>query len=151
LASEDVWIPDGDWFEWPTGKHLMGPATVKRSFSIDQIPVYVRAGAIVPMQPAMRYTGEKPVDPLIINVFPMQEGQKSAYTVYEDASQSEAYKRDVCAWTEIDSRQSGDDMEVDIQPVRGEYPGMLKDRGSELRLPGDWPPESVTVDGQRLG
>ena len=37
---------------------------VNRSFSIDQIPVYVKAGAIVPMQPAMLHTGEKPVDPL---------------------------------------------------------------------------------------
>ena len=151
LASEDVWIPEGDWVEWPTGKHLMGPATVKRRFSIDQIPVYVRAGAIVPMQPAMRYTGEKPVDPLIINVFPMQDGQKSTYTVYEDASQSEAYKRGVCAWTEIDSRESGDDMNVEIQPARGDYPGMVRERGYELRLPGDWPPESVTVNGERLG
>jgi alpha-glucosidase len=151
LASENVWIPDGEWFEWPTGKYLQGPASVKRSFSIEQIPVYVRAGAIVPMQPAMRYTGEKPVDPLIINVFPMKDGQKSTYTVYEDASQSEAYKRGVCAWTEIDSRQSGDDLDVDIQPVRGTYPGMVEERGYELRLPGDWPPESVTVDNQRLG
>jgi alpha-glucosidase len=151
LASENVWLPDGEWFEWPTGKHLQGPASVKRSFSIDQIPVYVRAGAIVPMQPAMRFTGESPVDPLIINVFPMNDGQKSTYTVYEDASQSEAYKRGVCAWTEIDSRQSGDDLDVEIQPVRGAYPEMVKERGYELRLPGDWPPESVTVDSQRLG
>ena len=75
---------------------------------------------------------------------------KSTYTVYEDASQSEAYKHGVCAWTEIDSRQSGRDLEVEIQPVHGDFPGGLNDRGYELRLPGDWPPESVIVDGQRL-
>jgi alpha-glucosidase len=150
LASEGVWIPEGEWIEWPTGKHLTGPASVTRSFSIDQIPVYVRTGAIVPMQPEMRYTGEKPVDPLIIIVFPMKDGQTSSYAVYEDASQSEAYKRGVCAWVEIDSRQAGDDLDVDIQPVRGEYPGKVEERGYELRLPGDWPPESVTVDGERL-
>ncbi len=151
LASEDIWIPEGEWIEWPTGRHLVGPATVKRSFTVDQIPVYVRAGAIVPMQPAMRYTGEKPVDPLIINVFPMKDGQSSSYTVYEDASQSEAYRRGVCAWTEIDSRQSGDDLDVDVQPARGEYPGMVTERGYELRLPGDWPPDSITVNGEALG
>ncbi len=151
LASEDVWIPQGEWIEWLTGRHLVGPAVLKRSFAIDQIPVYVRAGAIVPMQPAMRYTGEKPVDPLIINVFPMRDGQSSFYVVYEDASQSEAYKRGVCAWTEIDSRQSEDDLDVDVQPVRGEYPGMVTERGYELRLPGDWPPESITVNGEALG
>ena len=46
----------------------------ERSFSIEQTPVYVRAGAIVPMQPPMRYTGEKPVDPLIVNVWPLAPG-----------------------------------------------------------------------------
>ena len=76
LAAEKVWLPEGDWIEWPTGKHLTGPATVDRSFSIDQIPVYVKAGAIVPMQPPMRYTGEKPVDPLIVNVWPLQAGHE---------------------------------------------------------------------------
>jgi alpha-glucosidase len=63
LAAESVWLPSGEWIEWPTGKHLTGPASVERSFSIDQTPVYLRAGAIVPMQPPMLYTGQKPVDP----------------------------------------------------------------------------------------
>ena len=74
LATEKVWLPKGEWIEWPTGKHFTGPATVERSFSIEQMPVYVKAGAIVPMQPPMRYTGEKPVDPLIVNVWPIKPG-----------------------------------------------------------------------------
>ncbi|MGA3009225.1 MAG: TIM-barrel domain-containing protein [Terracidiphilus sp.] len=65
LATEKVWLPAGNWIEWPTGKHFTGPAAIERNFSIEQTPVYLRAGAIVPMQPPMRFTGEKPVDPLI--------------------------------------------------------------------------------------
>ena len=53
LATEKVWLPKGEWIEWPTGKHFTGPIAVDRSFSIDQTPVYLRAGAIVPMQPPM--------------------------------------------------------------------------------------------------
>jgi alpha-glucosidase len=146
LARQSVWIPEGEWVEWPTGKHLTGPATVERSFSIGQIPVYLRTGTIVPMQPKMQYTGQKPVDPLILNVAPMAEGQKSTYSVYEDASNSEAYKRGVAAWTTVTAKQNGDDLEVEIEPVRGSYPGMPAQRAYELRLPGDWPPESVTVN-----
>ena len=85
LATEKIWLPEGDWIEWPTGKHFDGPATVERSFSIDQIPVYVRAGAIVPMQPAMLLHRQKPVDPLIVNVWPLAPGQSSSYSVYEDS------------------------------------------------------------------
>jgi alpha-glucosidase (family GH31 glycosyl hydrolase) len=150
LASQSVWIPEGEWIEWPTGKHFTGPTTVERSFSIGQIPVYLRAGAIVPMQPKMEFTGQKPVDPLILNVVPMAAGQKSTYTVYEDSSSSEAYKHGVAAWTTVNAKQTGDDLEVEIEPVRGSYPGMPAQRGYELRLPGDWPPASVTVNGQPI-
>ena len=82
LATESLWLPRGDWIEWPTGKHFTGPTTAQRSFSIDQTPVYVKAGAIVPMQPPMQYTGQKPIDPLIVNVWPLQPGATSSYSVY---------------------------------------------------------------------
>jgi alpha-glucosidase (family GH31 glycosyl hydrolase) len=150
LAQEQVWIPKGEWIEWPTGKHFTGPMTVERSYSINQIPVYLHAGAIVPMQPQMQYTGQKPVDPLIINVLPMDDNQKSSYSVYEDSSKAEGYKRGICAWTDIDAKQAGDELTVEIAPVRGSYPGMLRQRSYEVRLPGDWPPESVTVNGTNL-
>jgi alpha-glucosidase len=147
LATEKVWLPKGEWIEWPTGKHFMGPATVDRSFSIDQTPVFVKAGAIVPMQPPMRYTGEKPVDPLIVNVWPLKPGTKSNYSVYEDSGVSVDYERGVFARTPITAAQDGDTLRVEIGPAQGTYPGMPSSRGYELRLPGDWPPAAVTVNG----
>jgi alpha-glucosidase len=147
LATEKVWLPEGDWIEWPTGKHLTGPTTVERSFAIDQIPVYVKAGAIVPMQPPMLYTGQKPVDPLIVNVWPLKDGQTSSYAVYEDSGVSVEYQHGVFARTPIKATQTGDVLRVEIGPVQGSYPGMLKTRGYELRLPADWPPASVKVNG----
>jgi hypothetical protein len=147
LASEKIWLPAGKWIEWPTGKHLDGPAQVERSFSIDQIPVYLKAGAIVPMQPPMLYTGEKPVDPLIVNIWPLEPGANSSYSVYEDSGESVKYQYGEFARTPIKAAQTGDILRVEIGPVEGSYPGMLKTRGYELRLPADWPPASVTVNG----
>jgi alpha-glucosidase len=148
LATENVWLPKGEWIEWPTGKHLTGPAAVERSFTIDQTPVYLRAGAIVPMQPPMRYTGEKPVDPLIVNIWPLAPGAASSYSVYEDSGVSVEYQRGVFARTPIKATQAGDTLRVQIGPVQGGYPGMPKARGFEVRLPADWPPASVTVNGK---
>ncbi len=147
LATEKVWLPEGEWIEWPTGKHLSGPTSVERSFSIEQTPVYLRAGAIVPMQPPMLYTGEKPVDPLIVNVWPLAPGKSSSYSLYEDSGVSVQYQRGVFARTPIKATQTGETLRVEIGPVQGSYPGMLKTRGFELRLPADWPPASVTVNG----
>jgi alpha-glucosidase len=147
LATEKVWLPTGEWIEWPTGKHLTGPAVVGRSFSIDQTPVYLRAGAIVPMQPPMRYSGEKPVDPLIVNVWQLKPGTSSSYSVYEDSGVSVEYQRGVFARTPIKATQTADTLRVEIGPAEGSYPGMPKTRGFEVRLPGDWPPATVTVNG----
>ena len=150
LAAEKVWLPKGEWIEWPTGKHFTGPATFDRSFSIDQIPVYLRAGAIVPMQPPMLYTGQKPVDPLIVNVWPLAPGTSSSYEVYEDSGVAVEYQKGVFARTPIKATQIGDTLRVEIGPVAGSYPGMLHARAYELRLPADWPPASVTINGIAL-
>ena len=147
LAAETVWVPKGEWIEWPTGKHFNGPAKVERNFSIEQTPVYLRSGAIVPMQPPMLYTGEKPVDPLIVNVWPLAMGTTSSYSVYEDSGASVEYQKGVFARTPIKAAQTGDTLRVEIGPVVGSFPGMMKTRGYELRLPADWPPASVTVNG----
>ncbi|MGO8932739.1 MAG: TIM-barrel domain-containing protein [Terracidiphilus sp.] len=151
LATEQVWLPKGDWIERPTGKHFAGPTTVERSFTIDQIPVYVRAGTILPMQPAMLHTGEKPVDPLIVNVWPLAPGAASSYSVYEDSGVAVEYQRGVFARTPVKATEDGDKLRVEIGPVEGSYPGMLKSRGYEVRLPADWPPVTVTVNGKAVG
>ena len=150
LATQTIWLPPGEWIEWPTGKHFTGPITVDRSFSIDQISVYLHAGAIVPMQPAMPYTGQKPVDPLIVNIWPLKPGESSHYSLYEDNGVSVLYQRGVFTRTPIHATESGDTLRVEIGPVHGSFPGMLKSRSYEVRLPGDWPPASVTVDGKPI-
>lgn len=147
LARQPVWIPAGDWIETPTGRHFTGPAQLDRSFSIEQTPVYVRAGAIVPLQPAMRYSGEKPVDPLILNLWPLAVGASSSYTLYEDSGHAVDYQKGVAARTPIHAAEQGDLLRVVIGAVEGSYPGMPARRGYQLRLPADWPPAAVTVNG----
>src|SRR5216683_2536974 len=150
LASQSVWLPVGDWVEWQTGSRFHGPKEVKRNFSIRQIPVYVRAGAIVPEAPSMQYTSQKPLDPLIVNVFPLEDGESSSYSLYEDAGNSRAYQRDEFARTELRSSEKGSELTVEIVAAKGTYKGMPTARGYEIRLPGDWPPETVTVNEHPL-
>jgi len=99
----------------------------------------------------MLYTGERPVDPLILSILPMADGQTSHYTVYEDSGHAEDYQRNIgTAWTDVTATQSGEELTVTVAPIRGGYPGMSPVRGYELRLPADWPPASVTANGVPL-
>jgi alpha-glucosidase len=150
LASESVWLPAGDWLEWQTGRAFHGPTTVERNFSISQIPVYVRAGAVVPEAPPMQYSNQKPLDPLVVNIFPLAVGQSSTYTLYEDAADSRAYQHDADARTEIRATEAADVLSVDIAAAKGTYQGMPGARAYEIHLPGDWPPGSVMANGRTL-
>jgi len=150
LVEESVWIPPGDWIEAETGKHLHGPSTVKRRFSIRQVPLYVRGGAIVPMAPPMRYSGERPLDPLVVKVYPLAKGQVSHYTLYEDAGNTRAYQQGQATWTDITAGEKNGVLSVKIAPARGSYPDTPSKRAYQLLLPADWPPQSVTVNGSTL-
>ncbi len=144
LATRSIWLPPGQWIEWFTGARLQGPARVERSFTLGEIPVYVRAGAVVPMQPKMPHTSEKPVDPLILTVFP---GDSGSVTVYEDAGNDLGYKKNEFGYTEVRHAKSEGAMKIEILPVQGRYPGQLTQRKYEIRLVGTLPPQGVSYNG----
>jgi alpha-glucosidase len=98
----------------------------------------------------MSYTGQKPVDPLIVNVWPLEPGASSSYKVYEDSGVGVEYQKGVFTETPIRAKQTGDELSVEIGPVEGSFPGMMKERSYEIRLPADWPPESATVNGAEV-
>ena len=150
LASETIWLPEGEWIEWSTGRHFTGPIETTCKFSIRETPVFVRAGAIIPMAPKMSYTAEKPVDPLIVTVFPLGSAGKSSYTLYEDSSKGRDYQIGKAAWTDLSATEANGDLTVTISGVRGSYAGMPAERGYEIRLPGDWPPRMVSISSPAL-
>lgn len=148
LAEVKLWLPQGAWINWINGERIDGPTVVTRTFAYDEIPVYLRAGAIIPMQPEMRYTGEKPVDPLILTVVPGEAGKTR---VYEDAGNTLDYQHDEAAWTEVrQSTTAQRAMTIDIASTKGGYKAMPEARAYELRILASWPPQSVTVNGATL-
>ena len=144
LASQRLWLPPGDWVEWSSGERLHGPQVLERSYALDELPVYVRAGAIIPEQPKMERSDARPVDPLILDVFP---GDSGSARVYEDAGDSEGYQNGAYSFTPVTQRWSGATIALTIAPVEGSFPGMLRERAYEVRLKRTWPPARVTWQG----
>ena len=147
VVVQQTWLPEGEWFEWFSGAVLEGGRVVERPFMIDEVPVYAKAGAIVPMQPKMLHTGEKPVDPLILSIFP---GERGSVRVYEDEGNTDGYLSGRFSYTPVSFEREGTSMKIAIEPIEGEFPGMLESRAYELRLPNTFPPVKVSIDGAAL-
>jgi alpha-glucosidase len=90
LDAEDISLPPGDWYDFWTGaKHARGESIQLRP-RLDEMPVYVRAGGILPMQTVVQNTGQTPDGPLELRVYP---GEDCRGSLYEDDGHSFAYQK----------------------------------------------------------
>jgi len=148
LAKKAVWLPEGEWVEWSTGNRFKGPQAIERNYALEDVPVFAKAGAILPMQPQMKFSNEQPVDPLILTIFP---GNAGSTRLYEDAGNSVGYQKNEAAWTTIRTETpDATTLVVRVQAAEGMYPGIPTERGYEIRLFETWPPDSVTCNGRPI-
>ena len=89
-TSRDVYLPPGQWYDWWTNERSTGGRTVTRPVDLATMPIFVRAGAIVPVDPVRQYTSEPVSDPTTIRIYRGADGQ---YTLYDDDGISQAYLR----------------------------------------------------------
>jgi|GEM_PF-107974 len=80
-TTRDVYLPAGKWYDWWTGKAETGGRTVQRAVDLATMPIYVRAGAIVPVDPIRQYTGQKVDEPTTLKIY---RGANGKYTLYDD-------------------------------------------------------------------
>ncbi|MBN1642258.1 MAG: DUF4968 domain-containing protein [Anaerolineae bacterium] len=97
-TSRRLYIPRGRWIDWWTGRHTAGPQITRLDAPIHRIPLLVRAGSAIPAWPAMQHTGERPVDVLILHLFP---GTATSW-LYEDDGHSTAFQTGACRVTRLD-------------------------------------------------
>lgn len=97
-SSREVYLPEGDWYDWWTNTRETGGQTVKREIDLATMPIYVRAGAIIPFDPIRQYTAEQVSDPMTIKVFRGADGQ---FTMYEDDGISQNYLKGEATWTRM--------------------------------------------------
>ncbi|HEY3381912.1 MAG TPA: TIM-barrel domain-containing protein [Vicinamibacterales bacterium] len=148
LASRTIWLPPGSWVEWFSGRVFKGPLTVDRPFALDEIPIFVKSGSIVPTQPPVRRAGARPDGRMILDVFP---GDSSSIRIYQDQGDSTAYQSNECAWTTVRTTiGAGGSRTIDILPVEGSFPDMPSRRAFDIRWRGTLPPTTVAVNGRTV-
>ena len=126
------YLPKGtDWYDFWTGKRNKGGQSVAVTTQLDRVPMFVRAGSIIPLAPEMEYVGQKSWDNLEIRIYP---GADASFTLYED--EGDNYNYESGQYAEITFKWNDRNRQLTIAPRKGTYQGMLQNRRFTIVLPG---------------
>jgi alpha-glucosidase/alpha-D-xyloside xylohydrolase len=97
-TAREVYLPDGTWYDWWSGKSDQGSKSVQRDVNLETMPIYVRAGAIIPLDPVRQYVMQPVDEPTTIRVY---SGANGEFCWYEDDGESQEYLSGKFAWTSL--------------------------------------------------
>ena len=147
VATIDMWFPEGnDWFDMASGAMFKGGQTRNIGYTIDDNPWYVKAGSILPMNPANVRSLQTPCDTLVLTAIPGADGQLS---YYEDDGVSQNYDKEYTI-TKVSQKRAGNNVVLTVSPREGQYAGMKDTRSYELRFMCTRTPSKVLVNGVEI-
>jgi alpha-glucosidase/alpha-D-xyloside xylohydrolase len=143
-TERKLYLPEGDWYDFWTGERQAGGREVARTVDLATLPLYARAGAVLPLDPVRQYTGQPADGPTTVRVYPGRDG---AFRLYEDDGHSLDYTRGGFAWTRLawDDRARRLTIEPDGE---GGFPAGPRTFAVELATGGG--PRTVRYAGKRV-
>ena len=124
VKTQPVYLPAGSkWIDFWTGDNFEGGTTVDKASPIDILPLYIKAGSIIPWGPKVQFAEEKKWDNLEVRIYP---GADADFTLYEDEGNSYNYEKG--QFSEVHFHWDDGDKLLSISDRKGNFPGMLKKR-----------------------
>ena len=143
--TKDLYLPAGtDWFDFWTGARVAGGQTVTVDTPIDSMPLFVKAGSILPTGPAMQYVDEIPDAPYTVTVYP---GRDACFTLYEDSG--DGYDYEAGAYAEYDLIWNDNARTLTVSARRGAFDGMCATRELNVCVVGE-AAQTVTYTGEAI-
>ena len=147
---DSIYLPKGKWFDFWDGKPYSGKTTLMDyPAPLDKLPLFVRAGAIIPMYRQMMYDGQRPADTLALIIYPYGH---SSFDLYEDDGITRQYRKGVFATTkfEVSAPQEGSGpVALTIHPAEGDFNGRQKTRSYLIDLHVR-KPSTIWLNGKKL-
>jgi len=143
LDPYDVTLPAGDWFDYWTGAKVAGGVTMKVNPPLDTLPVYVRAGSIIPQQPVVQNTDETPQGPLELRVY---AGPNCHGDLYQDDGNTFAYQKGQFLREHFTCEVSASGVKVNMAAAEGPFRPWFKT--VQVTVIGAGNIHDVKVDGQ---
>ncbi len=139
------YLPKGaTWYDFWTGKYYAGGQDVTLETSLDRVPMFVRAGSILPLGPEMQYVGEKAWDNLELRIYP---GANGSFTLYEDEGDNYNYEKG--QYATITFQWNDKARTLTIGERKGSYPGMLQKRQFTIVTP-NGKQKVIEYNGQKM-
>jgi alpha-D-xyloside xylohydrolase len=134
VSECDLYLPDGtDWYDFWTGTRHKGGQTLRTPAPLERIPVFVRAGSILPIEPnRLRHTGAYTGERLELRIYP---GRDADFTLYED--RGDGYQYEKGEYLELPLHWNETGQALQIGPGRGGFPGAPEERRFLVRFPGE--------------
>ena len=139
------YLPKGaTWYDFWTGKYYAGGQDVTLETSLDRVPMFVRAGSILPLGPEMQYVGERAWDNLELRIYP---GANGSFTLYEDEGDNYNYEKG--QYATITFQWNDKARTLTIGERKGSYPGMLQKRQFTIVTP-NGKQKVIEYNGQKM-
>lgn len=143
--TRTVYLPEGTWYHYWSGKEYEGKSHYNIVTPLEELPIFVRAGGIIPKRNNIDQLGEAPADTLTLEIFP---GGNSSYDIYDDDGTSKDYEQGEYALTEITSQDDDERTVIAIHQPEGQYD--VPQRSYKLQVHSLEAPKAVQQDGQTL-
>ena len=145
-TKRSVYLPDGLWYDWWTDESVNGGNFISRPVDIFIIPIHVRAGGIIPVDPVRQYTGEIVSQPTTIRIYTGANGQ---FTLYEDDGTSLEYLKGVGNWIGFYWNQKKQSLTIEPAPPAGSINKPSK-REFIIELHPEGTTRKITYEGKKL-
>ncbi|MEI6681093.1 MAG: TIM-barrel domain-containing protein [Bacteroidota bacterium] len=147
---DSIYLPAGKWFDYWDGTTYNGNTTLNGyPAPLDKLPLFVRAGSIIPLYPLMNYDGERPADTLTLDIYP---GNGATFDMFEDEGSNRDYREGKFAVTDLSAVADPADRvtEIRIKAATGDYKGKLQERAYIIMVHTRVVPKQVIVEGLKL-
>lgn len=140
--AREVYLPESSgWYDYYSGEFFNGGRTVTADAPYERIPLFVRAGSIIPFGPELQWSDEKPADTIELHIYP---GADACFTLYEDENLNYNYEKGI--YSTIDFSWDDDSATLVIGERNGFFPGMLQSRSFVVKVQGR-EPVTIHYDG----
>lgn len=146
-VDKEIWFPAGKWWSVATDQLIEGPCVKNMKFTLDEIPYFFKAGAVIPFNPSSVKRVTVRPDEIILNVV---GGENGTGSLYEDEGDNSDYSTEF-ATTQFVHQVNGDTETIIIEPREGTVTKLLKERAWSLNLIGVQTPKYVEINGKRIG